>query len=580
MVKASNYYNLEKLSVIDPPFRDFIDVIATNASKYADKKIYFFADDGRDFSQSITYGELYSNAVKMAGFLSNRVGHGGRVLLIYSSGIDFVQSVVACILSGVIAVPAPPPRNSAGFVHLANVISNCRPSFVFYGTQVEKYAQQNRIKISDLLRMPAMTVGECLNNHAKEISTPFQPRINETVLLQYTSGSTGNPKGVIITHDNLIANCCMFGQPAKLSDKTIRVTWLPVYHDMGFIDAVISNLFFASTTYAMDSSDFIRDPICWMEAISNFRADISGGPNFSFDLIERRVGKMANVKLTLDCLKIFYCGSEPIQFTVLERFANTFSKFGFDAKAIYPCYGLAETTLITTSTKLNESYLAVEINDNLMGKAGQKLVSVGSCFDNEDILILDQQSKQIMPMGEVGEIAVCGPHVSPGYWQNPEATDSGFVSINGERFLLTGDLGLVIDSRLFISGRKKDLIILNGRNVYPTDIEGILARMKELKPGGTIALSHQNGAKESLLLLCELRLEFMGSEYEQICQQIASLLYSEIELSARYIFLVAPGTVLKTTSGKPRRQHTKEAFYKGEILPVYPAINDTTLFGN
>ncbi|HEX6864808.1 MAG TPA: fatty acyl-AMP ligase, partial [Thermoanaerobaculia bacterium] len=502
---------------------NLVDVLRRRASTHPDRMAYRFLDDGEEEGGSLTYAELDRRARALAAFLQREGGAGERALLLYPPGLDFVVAFLGCLYAGTVAVPAYPPRSNRPDSRLQAIARDARPRFALTIPALRDRAGVFLAKNPELAGVRWVATEEIDLSLAD--SWERGPELNEegVAFLQYTSGSTATPKGVVVRHGNLVHNEEMIRRAFGQSEESVIVGWLPLYHDMGLIGNVLQPLYVGGTCVLMAPVAFLQRPSRWLKAISRYRATGSGGPNFAYELCVRKVGPEEREGLDLSCWEVAYNGAEPVRADTLERFAESFAPQGFRRDAFYPCYGLAEATLFVTGAERGsfpevrqvdaealERNRAEEARD---GAPSRSLVSCGSAWLDQKIEIVDPETCRPLPEGQVGEVWISGPSVAGGYWNRPEESARTFGARLGESdregspetFLRTGDLGFLSGGALYLTGRAKDLIILRGRNLYPQDLELTAERSHgDLRPGCGAAFAVEVEGEERLVLVQEV----------------------------------------------------------------------------
>jgi acyl-CoA synthetase (AMP-forming)/AMP-acid ligase II/acyl carrier protein len=585
MVAATQVFTGEVASTI-------VDVLKWRGQNEANRCAYSFLNRGK--IENITYGELDLLARRLAGRLLEQGLHGERAILSLPTGESFLAGLFGCMYAGTTAVPVFPPRGPADARRLVGIIRDSRAKAVL--TLHENLSALAALNLASLgaTNLFCMAVDDPLRTaHAVHALSPH--RSGAPALLQYTSGSTGKPRGVINTHANLMANLeamrRAFGNDPQ---KSRVVSWLPTYHDMGLIGGILECLYVGMPALLLSPVTFLKRPLSWLEAIRDYRATTSGGPNFAFDLCVRRTTPEQRAALDLSTWEVAFCGAEPIRHESLEAFAEAFGPSGFRRDAFFPCYGLAESTLMVTGVpKLSGSRVVWFDAEGLMRDEAVPgngrdvpctgLVSCGTPVEGATVTIVDPKTLRAKAPGEVGEIWVTGPSVASGYWDHPEDTQEVFRAKRvGESrpHLRTGDLGFVRDGELFVTGRCKDLVIVRGANHYPHDIEAsVQACSPELRSGRGVAFSISAEGGEELVIVQEV--ERGPSERQKFSEESQTLLGAIVEaVSLRHgmrpyaIVLVARGTIPVTSSGKLQRQETKKAYLAGELDPLGTWIHD------
>ena len=461
-----------------------VELLRWRGTHQPDRLAYTFLVDGENVERNLTYGELDRQARAIGATLQQMGAAGERVLLLYPSGLDYIAAFFGCLYAGAIAVTAYPPHFNRSLERIEAIVADAQASIALTTSTFLAKTAQWFVEAPDLatLRWLATDTLEATEDTWQE------PHINSHSLafFQYTSGSTGTPKGVMLSHANLLHNVSMLQSTGQHTEHDVVVGWLPLYHDMGLIGTILHPMYVGCPSILMAPIAFLQRPYRWLQAISRYGATISCGPNFAYDLCIRKITPAQRATLDLSSWKMAFNGAEPIRHDTLERFAETFASCGFRHEVFYPCYGLAEATLIVTGGQqatrpvahtvqklaLEQQQLAVPANDMA---AAQTLVGCGQALSTQQqIVIVDPDSQTLCPPDHIGEIWVAGPSVAQGYWNRPAETAETFQAylLTGEGpFLRTGDLGFLHAGELFITGRRKDVIIIRGSNHYPQDIE-------------------------------------------------------------------------------------------------------------
>lgn len=561
-----------------PEAVSIVDVVRFHAERQPDALAFRFLVTGESDgpTEEWTYAGLDLRARSIAShLLAAGAVPGERALLLYPAGLEFIAAFLGCLYSGVIAVPAYPHRTISRLEGIAQD-SHCR-----YVLASSAFMKLNRALERDAPELGAaqwMSTSEWMNEPKQEWQPPALAG-DTLALLQYTSGSTGQPKGVMVSHDNLLYNERLI-QRAFGTDTTIHVVgWLPLYHDMGLIGNVLHPLFLGASCTLLSPLAFLQRPLRWLQAISTFGGTVSGGPNFAFDLCVRKLS--SEEKLDLRSWRLAFCGSEPVRKETLDRFAAALAPFGFKQEAFFSCYGLAEATLFVSGTRPGSgpecrTYLAEALEQNRAvpasgAKTARALVSAGSSGSGQTVAIVDPQSRVKCPDGSIGEIWVSGPSVAQGYWGRSSEIGDTFKarldSEEGRTFLRTGDLGFLTDGQLFITGRLKEVIILQGRNFYPQDIEFTAqSAHSAVQPGGCAAFSVDTGEEERLAVLVEVARQ--ERDLHGVVEAVRQAVSEEFGIPVHMIALLPPKSILKTSSGKIRRFACRKSFLAGEMTVV------------
>ncbi|WXA99338.1 non-ribosomal peptide synthase/polyketide synthase [Pendulispora brunnea] len=512
----------------------------------------------------ITYAELDRRARAVAARLMREGASGERAVLLYPPGVDYVVAFLGCLYAGVVAVPAYPPdpaRLGRTLPRLLSLIEDADARFLLATEAIVSVGPALFSESGALAGLPWIATDVI---HAGEADDwrPTAVDAATVAFLQYTSGSTGSPKGVVLTHGNLLHNFGLIERGFELDEQSRAIIWLPPYHDMGLIGGVLQPMFTGYPTVLMSPISFLQRPLRWLEAISKHRGTVSGGPNFAYDLCVRKSTPEERATLDLSSWTVAFSGAEPIRADTLDRFAEAFGPSGFRREAYYPCYGLAEATLIVSGGPRT----GVPVVRRFDGRA---LVSSGRSFSEQQLRIVDPTTNEPCAPGAIGEIWLRGESVAQGYFRRADESEAVFgARIDGERYLRTGDLGFLDGEDLFIAGRCKDLIILRGKNHYPQDIERTVETSHSaLRAGCAAAFSVDAADGEQLVVVCEVdprRVEGFDDVFAAVHRAVAE----EHELQPAAVVLLGPGQIAKTSSGKIQRRACRDAFVRGDLQPL------------
>lgn len=560
-----------------------LEILSYRAQHQSDRQAYIFLQDGETESGKLTYGELDQQARAIACRL--QAWQGERAILLYPSGLEFITAFFGCLYAGVVAVPAHPHRNNQKSSRLLSIVNDAQAKLVMTTAStwvnIEKLKEQ-QAELAEL----HLVITDAIAVDSQEFV--FNPPVQKSIaFLQYTSGSTGTPKGVMVTHDNIIHNQQLIYQAFGHGEHSIGVSWLPLFHDMGLIGHVIHPIYAGITSILMPPAAFLQKPIRWLQAISKYRATTSGGPNFAYDLCVNKIRPEELSDLDLRSWDLAFNGAEPVRAETLERFSKTFADCGFNNRAFYPCYGMAETTLLTTGgdkgrEPIIQRFSAREleqnsvVENNITTQESRMLVGCGRPYLDSAVMIVNPETLVLCEQGQVGEVCVRGGSVSTGYWNQPEATQETFQAylklpdLEAEPFLRTGDLGFFHNNELFIIGRLKDLIIIRGRNHYPQDIESTVESSHlSLQEACSATFSVEIEGEERLVIACEVkRTAIKNLNIDEIFREIQIAVLTEHELEVCEIVLLRPGNIPKTSSGKIQRRACKDRFLQNSLSVV------------
>ncbi len=561
-----------------------VEMLRHRARMQPDDQAFVFLRDGERESDAVTYAELDCRSRMVAAELQSLVSPGARALLLYPPGLEFVSAFFGCLYARVVAAPVFPPRWRAPDRNLARAISvaeDARPDLVLSTSGIaERWAQAAAAGTApDLGRSfgggqtgagaVAWVTTDALDERTLPAWRDPGAAPHTLAFLQYTSGSTDAPRGVKISHGNLLHNLSYAFHQAGNDRSSVSVSWLPVVHDMGLIDGVLQPVYSGCPACLMSPAAFLQRPVRWLRAISRYRATRSGAPNFAYDLCVRRIGAQERAALDLRTWRDAYNGAEPIRRETLDLFACTFADSGFEPTAFRPCYGLAEATLLVTSGRHGTG---ASRRSQAEAPAGESGVSCGQPAFETSVVIVDPTSHRPCADGEVGEVWVSGPGVAAGYWNRPSQSARTFAARTADGsgpYLRTGDLGRIADGGLLITGRLKDVLIVRGTKHYPHDLERTAeARHGALRLGCVAAFAVGRGsAGDRIAIVAEVDPHrFCGSDAAQ--EAIGAIRSGVtdahgVQLSA--VALVEPGGVEKTTSGKVQRFACRDALLAGTL---------------
>ncbi|MFJ6725220.1 fatty acyl-AMP ligase [Streptomyces sp. NPDC091281] len=564
--------------------RSLVDLLTTYATHQPDRTAYRYLATGDVDGeiQEISYARLATRSRAVAAWLQERGLAGSRAMLLHAPGLEFISAYLGCLAAGVAAVPGVPPQgraqNHRALTRTKRLIADADAKVILGGREVVAALGAMAEHLPELDAIPRVATEDILDETAAAWREP-DLTADSVAFLQYTSGSTSAPRGVVVTHGNLLDNervitARMGHTPEAIAahDGELFVSWLPVYHDMGLIGPVLNTLYLGATATLFSPLHFLQRPDRWLRAVSHYRPHTSGGPNFAYELALRNAGPQLLDGLDLSTWQVAFNGAEPVRAATLRRFADTFAPAGFRRGALYPCYGLAEATLMVTGATPGAPPVLLETEPGAHADAAA--VGCGRPGEDLTVVIADPERQEELPEGETGEIWVRGASVAKGYWRNTLATRETFrATLPGHegRFLRTGDLGFLRDGELFVTGRLKDLMVIDGRNHYPQDVE-LAAELAHpaLRPGCTAAFSVDAGTDgEQVVLVAEVAPEAAG-EADKITDLVRAALGEAHGLSVREVVLVHPGTIPKTSSGKIQRRASRAAHLDGTLSVVGP----------
>lgn len=571
---------VEKIEKLPDSATTLVEVLEWHV-KHHPKRLHIRILGNEGEEDSLTYAELWQGAQKVAAGLQQhglRPGESAAIML--PSGKDYFFSFYAILMAGAIPVPIyPPVRRSQLEDHLirhSGILNNCVASMLISMHEAKVIAQLLKSQVGSL--RDVVTVEE-LTSH----TTPFLPPVisaSDIAFLQYTSGSTGNPKGVVLTHANLLTNIRAMGEAVKADSNDVFISWLPLYHDMGLIGAWLGSLYFALVLVVMSPLSFLIRPQRWLWAIHQYRATLSASPNFGYELCLKRISDTDIQGLDLSSLRLAFNGAEPVSPNTIERFTERFAPFGFRAEAMLPVYGLAESSVGLVFPPLDRKPRIDCVQREVFSKsvrarpieAGDKnalcFVASGHPLTGHEIRIIDPDGREL-PERQEGYLQFRGPSTTSGYFRNPEESKKLFDN----DWLNSGDLAYVADSEVFITGRSKDLIIRAGRNIYPHEVEEAVGNIPGVRKGCVAAFgtTDPHTGSEQLVVLAETR-ETESEKKVPLQKEITAIASDLLGLPPDVVVLAAPHTVLKTSSGKIRRAACKELYEKGELEQTSKAV--------
>jgi nonribosomal peptide synthetase protein BlmVI len=553
--------------------RSIVAVARRHAQLTPDRPAFLFLPDGEHEAARYGFGELDTRARAIAAVLQERGLTSERVLIAYPSGLDYVAAFLGCLYGGVVAVPCDTPEAGASRARLRSIRDDCAPAAALTGVTGD-YAELDGLPRLDVAAIPG--------DAAAQWAGPG-PATDSLAFLQYTSGSTRIPRGVAVDHGNILANERLIAAACRHDGRSTFVGWQPLFHDMGLVATIMQPLFTGALSVLMPPVAFLQQPARWLRAISRYRAHTSGGPNFAYDLCVDRIPEADRPGLDLSCWQVAFNSAEPVREPTMRRFTAAFGPCGFTATAHFPCYGLAEATLLVTDPGKHRPprLLRADAGGLRSGQAvpaagpapAVPLVSAGRPAAGTDVRIVEPATAQPLAEGKVGEVWVAGASIARGYWNcGPDpagAFGQRLPGAPGQRFLRTGDLGFLLGGELYLTGRLKDVIVVRGENHYPQDLEwAAQSACPRLRPAAVAAFGIEEDGAERLVLCCELRSYRDGPSAAEIGSLLHGQLLREHGIELHALLVLRRGGVPKTTSGKIRRQACRQAYLSG-TLPVH-----------
>jgi acyl-CoA synthetase (AMP-forming)/AMP-acid ligase II len=570
-------------------YQTLVDVLRERARDRASDRAFTFLTDGEIEGSELTYGELDAKARSIAVALSaHGLIPGERALLLYPPGLEFISAFFGCLYAGIIAVPAYPPQPSQvarTLPRLLSILEDADVAIVLCDASVSRAGKGMSAQAPALVNIPWLSTDRLGIADADDWTASRLPP-DHLAFLQYTSGSTASPRGVMVSHANLLHNLAYARHQGGNGPGTVSVSWLPVIHDMGLIEGVLQPIFAGYPAHLMAPTSFLQRPARWLRAITRYRATNSGAPNFAYDLCVRKVTDDQLQDLDLSSWRIAYNGAEPIRRETLVSFQERFRGVGFRWKSFFPVYGLAESTLLVSTGDREYEPVMREVDAEQLGRGrvvapgadapSKSLVSSGPHSYGTRVLVVDPETTTPCIDGEVGEIWVASPSVARGYWRREVDSAEIFrarLADGTGPFLRTGDLGTMIDGELFVTGRAKDIIVIRGYKYYPQDIELTAERQHPAIRGGcSAAFALDSGVDETIALAIELDprqlpIDQEGRErtFEVIVDAVRVAVATEHGVNLSIVAILGVGGVPKTSSGKLRRSACRDALADGSL---------------
>ncbi|KLU04773.1 Long-chain-fatty-acid--CoA ligase [Rhodopirellula islandica] len=600
-------------------WKSLAHLLVDRAARHPDRPaLTFLPDDsmdGAEAEQALTYAELHRRVRAVALRLVRETGAvpGDRAMLLFPPGLEFMIGFMACEMARLIPVPTSYPKPGRAMPRLDTSVADCQPSVLISDQETIAGIDSNRLSAETAALPMVATDASIQEDLARPDSLDDELPLGEIestdlALLQYTSGSTSDPKGVMVSHANLLSNLESIRQAFGIewsgddSDDYERgLFWLPPFHDMGLIGGILEPLYVGGHAILMSPRSFLARPMRWLRAISDYKATISGAPNFAYQLCVDRIDAAQADSLDLSGWELAFCGAEPINADTLQQFTDRFFNAGFRGETFCPCYGLAEATLMAASCRSGQAPRLLDVDkDELAHGRGiivrqsslgetvpeasqasvsgdgavRRLVSSGRAAHTMTVLVVEPDARRVQPDGEIGEIWLAGPSVASGYWKREEVTAEVFGATladgdPAETFLRTGDLGFVHDGEVYVSGRRKDLVILRGRNLFPQDIEATVKGLLQANVLQCAAVATTGRTGDALTIAAEVSRHVDSEELPDIVRHIRRAIIDDHEVDARQVLITRPGGIPLTTSGKVQRQQCRAMIEAGELAARY-----------
>ena len=552
-----------------------VDVLQRQAKRWDNQHGFVFLQDGELAELHLGYAGLDARARALAAELQVLAKPGDRVLLLHPPGLEYVCALFACLYAGMLAVPAYPPLSRQSLARFHAVAADAESRLALTDAATLPKIQRQLEPLPELQALRVLASDALGQAGSAALWREHAPAPDDLAILQYTSGSTGNPKGVMLSHGSMLHNLAVIQRYFRVGAESRGLSWLPPYHDMGLVGGILEPLYGGATAVLMPTVSAIQQPLRWLRAISRQRATHSGGPNFAFDICVERIATEDVERLDLSSWQVAYCGAEPVRAETMRRFAEKCSPAGFNPSALYPCYGLAETTLLVSGAPAARPLIVTP-----RGDAARPLVSCGPPCDGLRLAIVDPILLLPCREGTAGEIWLAGDSVASGYWNKAEETRQVFqarLPDSDQNYLRTGDLGFVQAGELYVSGRIKDLIIIHGTNYHAEDIELTVGNCHEaLEANAGAAFSIDIEGEERLHVAHEVeRSHLRQLEPEEVMAAVRRAVWQEHGLQVHGVALLRPGGLARTSSGKVRRGACRDGILAGEL----PLLASRTFHG-
>ncbi|MFC6635711.1 fatty acyl-AMP ligase [Microbulbifer taiwanensis] len=563
------------------PAPRFMDVFARHVAADPNRVACVFQPQGPDSALSLSYGELNRQVQERARLLVER-GYGGQPLaLLFPAGIDFVVNFLACLAAGAIAVPLNLSRNAQQLERTVRILEDAKTKAILTTARTREQLSGQLAESPQIELGEQAWIDEQQTGSTEAVGLP-QPAPEQLAFVQYTSGSTGLPKGVMVSHANIVDNQLAIQQACGHRKGLIAGGWLPQFHDMGLIGHLLQPLFLGGTYVSMPPMNFVQRPRRWLELISRYRIQSSAAPNFGYEHCVKFIGTREDLSgLDLSCWTVALNGSEPVSADTMRAFAERFRPLGFSADAFFPCYGMAETTLFVSGGPARSGIETLAFEPAAFDRGrlqtaeeGRWVVNCGRITPRLAVSIVAPESGRLTGADRIGEIWISGASVARGYLNNPRISAQQFGArlspCDGRRYLRTGDMGFVRDGMLFVTGRIKEMLILRGRNLYPYDIERTCSGHPDVAGNnGASVFTVESGGENRLAAIVEIRRNaFLNRDHAELRQELREAVMSAHDVALDRLLLVKPGDIPKTTSGKVRRTACRALIAAEETQPA------------
>lgn len=569
------------MTVLPSSDETILDRLRSHSQTQPNRLVYRFLRDDAT-SDTLTFGQLDQRARALASRLRQYASVGDRALLLYPPGLQFIEAFVGCLVAGVIAVPASPPRRHRKDDRLRAIVEDARPRLILTSRQVLPLVEAS--ELATVHGLTRLTTDE-LEVETDDAMPLARAECDTVAFLQYTSGSTGTPRGVIVSHGNLMANERAIQAAFGHTQESVGVNWLPAFHDMGLIGTILQSLVVGCCSVLLAPHAFLLKPVRWLRAITEYRATTAGAPNFAYDHCVRTISSEEKQGLDLRSWRVAFNGSEPVRTETMDGFVEAFGDCGVRREAFFPCYGLAEATLFVSGGPVGEGPRQRCLEPAALEEAGQIvtaeppagrwLVSCGRPAQGTTVAVVDPEKGTVVPDRRVGELWVCSESVAVGYWGRNDETRTTFgyyLDSGAGPFLRTGDLGFLDAEEVFVTGRLKDLIIIHGRNHYPQDIEQTVQSVHPaLRRGCGAAFEVNKDGQPMLVIVQEVQRHSGGLDPARLLGDVRQAVGDRHELHVHDLVLLEMGSIPKTSSGKVQRHRCRLDYQQG-ILRLWKRL--------
>ncbi|MFE0018243.1 AMP-binding protein [Mesorhizobium sp. NPDC059054] len=565
---------------------NLVQIARERARLLNDKIAYANLRDGKEEQRQISYRQLDDSCRRIGAALQQRGAVGERILLLFPQGAEFVLGFFGTLYGGAIAVPAHTPKpNKRSWATFEAIVDDCRPRFIVTCRAIRDNIAAWSKPYPTISALELLCVEDLEQENSPDDWNEAADARTDIAFLQYTSGSTSTPKGVVVSHANLIHNARLTANHMGHDEGTVIVSWLPLFHDLGLIGIVIQTLYVGATCYMMSPAAFSGNPALWLQAISRYRATSSMSSDFGYRLCVKSIRAEQLEGVDLSSWRNALNAAEPIHASTLASFQEKFAPFGFSEDAFFPAYGLAEATLLSTTSRVGEKPIVAKVDKAALARGvftpslnadAVELVSSGRPADDMEVAIIDPDTRSRCADGALGEVWVRGASIASGYWHAPEASRQTFAQspagATEPHFLRTGDLGFLWNGELFIAGRLKDLIISRGRNIYPQDIElTVKDSHAAFRTVNGAAFSVERDDAEAIVVVHEIeRTARNAIDLVELEKTVRGAVWLEHDISLADVVFIPPASLPKTTSGKVQRRLTKALYLSGELPLLRP----------